>query len=686
MNEPPTIPSALGIEAVQWLSEGGENLTVRISGRWRRGRPTWSGQPLLVIESLGGRHRFPAMPEPPSLTGAAPGTWQMSFSVPESLSPSQGSHAWLQLGGAVVVPLPVPEPRSPPGVASSAEPPSPPEAVPRAPVPNPQLLAERRLRSAELAAESARHRAAAAEAAVGEMSANVERHERELELARREPERLNALLLDRERELRATRQRAHAEHAALVDLEERLGGGVVEADEPEAELRVHELEAEIEALRRAGDEAEHVAQAAVAARTHAEEALAAADAQRALARSAAIAEAFRAEQVLCAGAGVAPVLAREPVGVPPADARLVQHERTLAAARPARRDTEAEATIAGLERELAARTELEQVLAELREELGHLRVAAEREHEARLEAEAEATALKRELAEQAARSERAWEAIEQLRAELRSLTPPNGMADPAPDTPVLAPAPDALAAEPRAAPSAVSVEPERFAEALARLRAATPPPEPEPEPQPEAVTAVEAPPPVVVEKPEPPATRWLERALRDVARADPAIAQRLLIELAPGVELDRARVIKRMAAGPIRRALARVAGRRAVPTALRDALTAAGPLGGLELDPELGLRLVAVMIDRGRTGPDSFTLAYQRPGAVDPALYLQVWERDPSVVRGTAPSGRIATTIVSPPSAVTAVLAGSEPAGASTVGDGRPLELVRAWVERAQNG
>src|SRR5437763_12014224 len=105
MNEPPGVPSALGIEAVEWLPGGGHNFTVRVRGRWRRGRPSWSGQALLVIEAHGGRHRFPAMPEPPSLHGAAPGTWQMSFSVPAALSPQHGARAWLQLGSAVVVPL-----------------------------------------------------------------------------------------------------------------------------------------------------------------------------------------------------------------------------------------------------------------------------------------------------------------------------------------------------------------------------------------------------------------------------------------------------------------------------------------------------------------------------------------------------------------------------------------------------
>jgi hypothetical protein len=184
----------------------------------------------------------------------------------------------------------------------------------------------------------------------------------------------------------------------------------------------------------------------------------------------------------------------------------------------------------------------------------------------------------------------------------------------------------------------------------------------------------------------PAATPWLERALRDVARADRPSAAELLTALAPGLELDRDLLVKRMAAGPIRRALQRVTRRRAVPPKLRDTLRAHPSIGGLELDPRLGLVLVGVMIDRGRASPDSFTIAYQRPEAVDPGLYLQVWERDPSVVRDTAPSGRITTTIMCPPDGLTAVLAGARAESVDITGEERPLELVRAWIDRAQSG
>src|SRR5437763_11272600 len=105
MSEPPAIPSVLGIESVEWLAERGENLTVRVTGRWRRRRPAWSAQPVLVLEAAGRRFRFPAMPEPPSVSGVGPGMWRISFSIPAALAPELGGRTWLQVG-AVVVPLP----------------------------------------------------------------------------------------------------------------------------------------------------------------------------------------------------------------------------------------------------------------------------------------------------------------------------------------------------------------------------------------------------------------------------------------------------------------------------------------------------------------------------------------------------------------------------------------------------
>ncbi|HEY2770349.1 MAG TPA: hypothetical protein VGI87_07275 [Solirubrobacteraceae bacterium] len=732
MNEPPMMPSALGIETVQWLAEGGENLTVRISGRWRRGRPTWSGQPLLVVEAQGQRHRFPAMPEPPSLTGAAPGTWQMTFSVPASLSPAQGAHAWLQLGGAVVVPLPMP--------ATGAEGDPTAERAAADPVANPQLLAERRLRSAELAAETARQRADRAEVAARDLAREVERLERELEGVRREPERLGELLIEREQQLRAVRQRAHAEHAIRLELQAELGARVASEGQTGGEdregsvhaWRVRELEEEVETLRRAADEAQHTAQAAQTARSHAEERLA--EAAEPTARSehaAAIADRLREEAAVARRtAAVSLPRAVAPVnGVAGHDRELVRGERELVEARLSRGPESVSESVAAMAPVApgGAEPELEQVLAELREELGRLRADAEREQAARVAAEAEVEALRRQLGDQTARAEQAWQEIETLRAELVALAAAAGVrVEKIPAPPALSTvAEEPVAPEPSVAAETVSVEPERFAEALARLRAAAPPPEPdepaEPEPTAEAAeaplaSAPEAPPAAAREAPPaaapgtppaaapgtppatapeaPPATapevppagsRWLERGIRDVARADRPAATELLTALAPDLELNRDRLAKRMGAGPIRRGLQRVTFRRAVPARLRATLRSHPSYAELELGPRLSLVLAGVLIDRGRTSPDSFTIAYQRPEKEDPGLYLQVWERDRTMVKEEAPSGRLATTIVCPPAVLISVLAGARPESASITGEERPLELVRAWIDRAQS-
>src|SRR5436190_1325190 len=117
MADPPAAASMLGIETVEWFAEGGENLTVRVIGRWRRRRPAWSAQPVLVVEAAGRRFRFPAMPEPPSLTGTGPGTWRITFAVPAALAPELAGRACLAFG-AVVVPLPVAV--QPPGHGAAA--------------------------------------------------------------------------------------------------------------------------------------------------------------------------------------------------------------------------------------------------------------------------------------------------------------------------------------------------------------------------------------------------------------------------------------------------------------------------------------------------------------------------------------------------------------------------------------
>ncbi len=112
--------AAVGIESVEWAAESGGNLTLRVTGRWRRRRPASTGQPTLVIEAEGRRHRFPALPEPPSVGGTGPGVWRLGFTVPGWMAPDLG-RTWLQFG-TVVVPLPVAVPAPGEVLASWSEP------------------------------------------------------------------------------------------------------------------------------------------------------------------------------------------------------------------------------------------------------------------------------------------------------------------------------------------------------------------------------------------------------------------------------------------------------------------------------------------------------------------------------------------------------------------------------------
>jgi hypothetical protein len=105
MTEPPGVQPALGIESVEWFATGGERLVVRITGRWLRRPAAPRGKAMLVVAADTQRHRFPAMPEPPSIGGTPPGAWRVSFSLPAWLAPYLSRRLSLQIGG-VIVPLP----------------------------------------------------------------------------------------------------------------------------------------------------------------------------------------------------------------------------------------------------------------------------------------------------------------------------------------------------------------------------------------------------------------------------------------------------------------------------------------------------------------------------------------------------------------------------------------------------
>ncbi len=568
------LPSALGIEAVELVAEGGRNVTVRVTGRWRRRRPELRGQAMLVVETGSVRQRFVSMPEPPSLSGAAPGTWRMSFTVPAELAPQLHGRTFLQLG-TMMVPLPVGEVPAP--VAEVNAPAA--DALPdggdeqEEDGTGAELLEARLLRSSELAAESRRREAEAA-AAAAEMRSRVEKIEEELAAARAESDRLRDAIAERERRLRSSEQDAHAERAFRGEVEQAL---VAKTRATSHDLRVlhdhvADLERELGRMRRMVDEAQHLAAAAEAAR---------ADAVRRLAerpppapppnvdavRTRLIAAEFERAR---AAPPTAPAAASPPmaplrdadraalrleaamvdshVARGEAEQRAVALERELAESRDELADTRNELVgarneLAGTDTALAdartalgdartalgdARTELAGTRTELADARNGLADARNGLVEARREvadarhdaagARAELAGARRELERQRLLCARAYDAIARVRGELAEI----GAGPPA--EPV---EPPAQTAEP--------LQADRLTAALARLRESTPTaPAATPVATPAAPEDAAPPPPEVA--PAPPARPpkpWLGAVFRELAARDASAAGRLLLALLP---------------------------------------------------------------------------------------------------------------------------------------------------------
>jgi hypothetical protein len=687
MNDPGVV-AALGIETVQWLSEGAETVTVQVSGRWPRRRPTWSGQPLLVIEALGQRYRFPAMPEPPSLTGTAPGTWRMNFSVPAGLAEDPEARAWLQLG-ATLVPLP----RSGADTGSLGGDPSAPPS-------------EARLRSAELELKAATARAVAAEGAAGELAGRVNRLEREAQ-------QLATLLAERERGLREAEQRAYAEEMVRLEVARERDVSVTALQR--ARARVRELEAALERLRRRADEAEHAAAAA------ARPAGGRSRARDSAARAAVLgAEAARAAFVrdVSHGSAAAPRSPRARLPPPPV---WSQRERQMRAARTAG---------AG-----AASTQLTSTLEALRDELTELRQIAEREREQRIASEAAAAELGERLRAYEARSRRAYDAIDELRDQLDAVRVAYGGLVAAPPA-----SGDLSVGE---APRVGPVERERLEAALTRLRESTPPAEEAEATRPPAEDTAVEPAPALPSRPGKP---WLGPVFRRLAERDPARAGEILLALLPvqgavhpepltydvllGPERsvrvrvsyggatrvtesqsapdpsdaafrvlgDAAAVARLVAAGVPRRrlfgrgrGLARVQGSRLQARAL-VALSDA-PLGlngllaaGARLDPSLLLTLAAGMIDPAWTRGETFTIAHREPDSAGFDAALRVTSAGAATTDPAALSEPPDAVIVAGRDGLAALLEGGDPPGATVQGDATAFALVLRWLKRAQSG
>ena len=570
MSDIPALPSAIGIEAVECVAEG-SGMTVRVTGRWRRRRPEWHGPAMLVIEAGDRRHRVPAMPEPPSLTGTLPGTWRISFSVPEELVEHLRGRTWLQLG-AVMAPL------SLAGLVDAASH----GAPPRPPI-DPELLAERQQLGYEFAAQSARRRAEEAEARASELHADIGRLQEELAEARREPERLKLEIAASERELRTVRQRLHAETEVRIDTEQQLAERereIARLRERSRQLadRERELEHDLRRARRAVDEVQHqavLARASTAVSEHEREDER--EHQRELPVATSPPLAVEAALLAHAGKRQPPPRPTPPTPTPPSAALAI--ERTLVAPVTAQnlrelererdraqqalaREREAAREVIERERE-SARVALERaresapdpqipgLLAareNLARELATARLELSREREERRRAQERLIALGADLATQRERSKRALEAIVSFRRELKELgtapeTGPETAPDRAPEaarepTPEAAPEP-----APEAAPTAPhedEVEPERLSAALERLREQHPPEEPTPPQLPHTTTRLAV---AISPLQSAAATDAVPRLFRSLVRDEPATAGRLVLQLLPAQPLVHLRPV-----------------------------------------------------------------------------------------------------------------------------------------------
>ena len=620
------VPSSLGIEAVECLAEGGRSVTVRVTGRWRRRRPELRGQPMLVVDAESGRQRFLAMPEPPSLTGAAPGTWRMSFSVPAAMAPSLPGRTFLQLGGAMV-PLPIGD----------------------VPIP----------------AESARRQ-------VTDRAVDIARLERELDDARAQSERLRAEIGDRERRLRSVEQHVHSERAERVEAEQQLSlrSRAAQHDLRVLHERVAELERELSGMRRAVDEAQHLTAAAEAARAHAVRRLAAATAPT-----------LRELELLRAGPRTATAVVLSAQAERPGDGTALRLETAMAG----RRATLADTRVADLERELAAARE--EVDAQRRRAArAYEAIDLVRAELRRLQAPGLPVAgapPPRGLAQaEPVQAERLSAALARLREEA-----PAGASEPPPETtvvPAVQSVPAPWPVKPWLAPAFRTLT-SHDASAAGRLLLALLPAQPAADSHPVAYDLIISELLVAHVTVASGGHVALDATPRQLVELDFQLSG----DLASIARLLAAGPVRRRLLGlvPTRR-VARVRGDRRRLTALDHLIGARLTVGqlqaaGVELDPLLAMTLAGLMIHPAWTTGERFTIAHRERTGAAPDAYLHIRDGEPPLPSVTLPHGRVASVVVCPAAEVLSALAGA--AGALLEGEERPLALLRQWLERAQS-
>jgi hypothetical protein len=661
--------STIGIETVEWLDAGAGNLTVRVTGRRRR-RRAWLGAEtrapaVLTVDAAGGRQRFSVLPETPSLAGAAPGTWRLSFSVPGELAPELRDHAFLTFGG-VTVPLQVPD--AAPAGSSGATAPVPAEPTPDARAPRdedaggaddadslPEDAPDVRAPSLEI--ERAWQRADAAEragAALGNRVRELERTLAERQLADAAPvapapppaetDRLRIEQALRSR--RGDAPRVPAEPTAPIPRPRTapLTGG---AGLPEPAL-ITALRAELGA--RSGSEA------ALRARL------------------------VQAEARLAA--------------------RVLLEQRTTATLRELR--GELERLGEALERERELRQAAEAEVAEMRARIGGEHDRSRDVYDAIGEIRGvledlrdtdDATDAPSPAPTGAVTPERLSDAL----ARLRETSPPREPAEAGdPPSVVVTPAAGVGAgvAVPRP-PTAPTLGPalrrlaRRDADLAGRLLLDL-----------LGAQHVAYPHPVAYDL---------------MLGAGHGCVQVTVGEGAPVIELsgagrtreqvgfrvlgDPAHLTRLLLAGRLRRLLrvgvARVRGDRRGVVALRALLTLPLDLGqlrraGMRARPETLLALVAAAIEPVWTRGERFTVALLTPGAGGDSAYLQVRDGQAPLVTRTAPEGRIAVSLSGDSDRLAASLAG-EPddalrRDAEITGDAGALTVLREWIDRARCG
>ena len=661
MNDPSGVPSPFGIELVEWFSEGGENLTVRVTGRWRRRRPAWSTQPTLVVEAPGRRHRFPAMPEPPSLSGTPPGKWRLSFAVPASLAPELGGRAWLQFG-AVAVPLPAAvEPLGAPVAAVV-------ETEPGTPGQAPSVGERPPADPIEAAATGEQVRALEVE--LGEARRRIDEHERlGIEHALIARQAGGASRVPSEPPAPAT---PVAVAAPPVEHEQPI------ATAPDEEL-LAALRAELD--RRARSEA------ALRARLVDSETRVAA--RQLLERQTAVTLGQLREEL----DGLRGMLARERGMRESAERQTQMLEGDLARLRV--QTSEAYAAIAELRSVIESlRAFLPAAPPEPEAPVAQAEAVAPPEPEApAAEPEPEPAPPTPDVDEPVADgmpSERLSEALIRLRD---AIAPLDATGAPSAAKPASLPSP-AAPVTPATPATPVTVErawlrpvftaltrtvPERAGRLLVDLLPAQ--------------QAVD-PTPVAYD---------LVLGQRDgcvrVTVDDPGSRVVVDDEPRPRKEVDfrisgdYAALAKLIAAGRLRRrfgwGVARVRGKRsrlAAFDALLDTRLSFGGLhqAGVRMHPRTALTVVAELIDPAWTAGANFVLGYEAPP--EKTLYLVVADGAAIAVSDAAPDGRAATSISGPAGSFELVLAGAQDDRTVVIGDDEPLALLREWVNRAQSG